>query len=117
MISLIIGQQAKKGINRLPFLNIMEYTAYRIENEITLLPSLLKMFSMFQIRFWYNKGHDDQNRVKSIAIRCIYCGKQTGLSMDNMNTKYKDIITLFVLDTVLHHVGMLWITEANKHLE
>ena len=50
----------KEVINWFPFLNIMEYTTYKIDNEITLLPSLLKMFSMFQMSFWYDKEHDDK---------------------------------------------------------
>ena len=41
----------KEVINWFNFLNIMEYTACKIENEITLLPSLLKMSSMFQMSF------------------------------------------------------------------
>ena len=57
-------------------MNIMEYTADKIENYIKCLPSLLKMFSMLQMRFWYNKGHNDQNRVENIAIRCSNCGKK-----------------------------------------
>ena len=52
---------------------------------------------MFHISCWYNKGHYDQNKVEHIPIRRINCGKETGLSMDNMNTQYKVIITLFVL--------------------
>ena len=54
----------KEVINWLYFLDIMEYTAYSTDNEITLLPSLLKMFSMFQIHRWYNKGSDDKNKVE-----------------------------------------------------
>ena len=42
--------------------------------------------------------------------------EKNGLSMDNMNTKYKDIIVLFVSNTVLKHVGTSWIIETNKHL-
>ena len=61
---------------------------------------------MFQIHFWYDREPDDQNYVKIIAISCINCRKQTGLSMDNMNTNHKDIVTVFVLNTLLHHVGM-----------
>ena len=53
----------------------MEYTVDKIENEITLLPSLLKMFSMFQVHFWYDKEQDDQNNVENLAIRCSTCGK------------------------------------------
>ena len=92
----------------------MDYTAYRTENERTLLPSLLNMFSMFQISFWYNKGHDDQNKVEHIAVRCSNCGKETSLYVDNMNTKYKYIITSFVLNTVLHHFGISWIIETKN---
>ena len=87
----------------------MEYTLDRIENDITLFPPLLNMFSMFQISCCYNKGHDDKNKVEHIAIRCSNCGKETGLYMDSMNTKYKDIITSFLLNTLLHHVGISWI--------
>ena len=37
--------------------------------------------------------------------------------MDKMNTTYQDIITLFVFNTMLHHVGMLWVIETNQHLK
>ena len=66
---------------------------------------------MVQIHCWYNKGHDDQNKVEHIAIRCSNCGKQTDSSMDDMNTKYQDITTSFVLNIVLHHIGMSWIIK------
>ena len=52
-----------------------------------------------------------------MSIRCIHCGKETMISMDNMNTTYKDIITSFVLNTVLHHIGMFWIINTNQYLE
>ena len=48
---------------------------------------------MFQMSFWYYKEQDNQNNVENIAIRCSNCGKETGLSMKNMNINYKDIIT------------------------
>ena len=93
-------------------MNITEYTKYRIDNDITLLPSLLKIFSMFQMRFCYDKEPDNQNDVNIIALRCNDCGKETGLYMNNMNTKYKYIITPFFLNTLLHHVDMSWIVET-----
>ena len=37
--------------------------------------------------------------------------------MNNMNTSYKDIITSFVFNTVLHHVGMSWIIETHEQLK
>ena len=73
------------------------------------------MSSMFHISCWYNKGHDDQNKVENIDIRCSNCGKETVLSMKNMNTNYKDIITSFVLNTVLQYVCMSWIIKTKKN--
>ena len=58
----------KEVINSSPFLNITEYNVERIDNEMTLLPSLLKMFLMFQMRFWYDKEPDDQNYVNIMRI-------------------------------------------------
>ena len=55
---------------------------------------------------WYNKEPDDKHDVKIIAIRCSNRGKETGLSINNMNTNYKYIITSFLLNTLLQHVGM-----------
>ena len=54
-----------------------------IETQITLSPSLLKMFPMLQMRFWYDKENLEENVVKNIAIRCISCGKKTGLLIHN----------------------------------
>ena len=55
--------------------------------------------------------------MKIITIRCRSCGKETGLSMKNINTNYKDIITSFVLNTVLHSVVMSWIIETHEQLQ
>ena len=84
----------------------MRHIEYPIDNEITLLPSLLKFFSMSQMRFWYDNEPDNQNDVKIIAIRFSNCGKETGLFMNIMNTNYKEIINSFVLNILLHHIGM-----------
>ena len=35
--------------------------------------------------------------------------------MDMLNTTYQDIINKFVLNTMLHHVDMLWIIEAHNN--
>ena len=72
---------------------------------------------MFQICCWYNKGEDDKNKMGNISIRCVNCGKETNISLDDINTTYQDIIPSFVLNTVLHHVGMLWKIETNQHFE
>ena len=44
-----------ESLNWLPFLEIMDFTVDRIENDKNLLPSLLKKFTMFTIKCWWNK--------------------------------------------------------------
>ena len=39
------------------------------------------------------------------------------IDVDILNTTYQDIITTFVLNTMLHHVGMLWIFETHEQLQ
>ena len=39
------------------------------------------------------------------------------IDVHTMNTTYQDIITSLVLDTMLHHVGMLWIIETHEQLQ
>ena len=48
---------------------------------------------------------------------CSNCENLTMIDMNNMNTIYQDIITLFVLNTMFHHVGMLWIIETHEQLK
>ena len=36
---------------------------------------------------------------------------------DIINITYQDIITSFVLNKMLHHVGMLWIIETHEKLQ
>ena len=37
--------------------------------------------------------------------------------VDHLNTTYQDIITNFLFNTMLHHVGMLRIIENNEQLQ
>ena len=46
----------KEILNWLPFLYIMDFTADRIENYKQILPSFLKLFSIFNIKCWYSPG-------------------------------------------------------------
>ena len=39
------------------------------------------------------------------------------IDVDILDTTYQDIITTFVLNTMLHHVGMLWIIETHEQLQ
>ena len=79
-----------------------------IENDKKPLPSLLKPFSMFKIKCFYSLGEDEiKNTGEKISIRCSNCGKETMIDVDNLNTMYQDKSTNFVLDTMLHHYGMI----------
>ena len=52
--------------------------------------------------------------MEKLAIRSINCGKETMIDVDMFNTKYQYIIKTFLLNTILHHVGMLRIIETHK---
>ena len=39
------------------------------------------------------------------------------IDIDIMNTTYQYIITTFVLNTMLHHFGLLWIIETHEQLK
>ena len=39
------------------------------------------------------------------------------IDVDHLNNTYQDIITTFLLNKILHHFGMLWITETHEKLQ
>ena len=95
----------------------MDFTADRIENDKNLLLSFLKLFSMFKIKCCWNLREDEIKFTGvKIDIRCSNCRKEIMMDVDIMNTTYQDIITTFVLNTMLDHVGMLWIIETHEQL-
>ena len=73
---------------------------------------------MFKIKCWYSPGEDEIKKYRGkIAIRCSNCGKETMIDVDILDTVYQDIIKKIVLNTMLHHVGMLWIIETHEKLQ
>ena len=60
---------------------------------------------MFKIKCWWNKKEKDYQKqtVEKVAIRCSNCGKETMIDFDLLETDYQEIITTFVLNTMLHH--------------
>ena len=58
-----------------------------IENNINSLAkplqSLLKLFSMFNVRIRYNEAIVTNNVPDDIGINCINCGKNNGCLLDN----------------------------------
>ena len=69
---------------------------------------IVDFFTMFKIKCWWDPREDDiKQTVLKVAIRCYNCGKETIIDVDNINITYQYIITTFVLNKILHHVGML----------
>ena len=63
---------------------------------------------MFKIKCWGNPREYYQNKiVETFDIRCSYCGKETMIDVDILDITYQEIITTFVLNTMLHHIGMV----------
>ena len=68
---------------------------------------------MFEIRL--RCGDDDQEIV---SLKCINCKKETGLNSETGFTwVYDEVITKFLLNAMLHHVGMSWIIRSNKEMD
>ena len=85
----------------------MGHTANIMEKNNGLISSLLKVFSMFELRLNYKEG-----KLYVIYIRRINCKIEIGSFLKN--TTFDEMITKFVLNAIFHHVGILWIISFNK---
>ena len=91
----------------------MEYTGNIMQDDTYITSSLLKMFSMFEIRL--SCGDDDLDKV---CLKCINCKREKGLNAETgFNRFYDEVITQFVLNAMLHHVGMSWIISSKKEMD
>ena len=75
-----------------------------------MIPSLLKVFAIFELRLI-----ETEEKLDAIYIRCINCKKATGLFL--RNSTFEEIITRFVSNAILHHVGMSWIISSNNEMK
>ena len=50
---------------------------------------------------------DDGDKVEAVDIRCINCKKEIGLYL--ITSTLEEMITKFLLNAILHHVGMSFI--------
>ena len=66
-------ESIKSTLQWFRFLEIMEYTGNDMKNDTPLTSSLLKMFSMFEIRL--SVGNVD---LDSVSLKCIHCKRETG---------------------------------------
>ena len=68
---------------------------------------------MFGIRLNYGEKYLD-----TLYLKCIKCKKETGLNSEtNVNQVYDKIITKFVLNALLHNVGISLIISSNQEMQ
>ena len=77
-----------------------------------LISSLLKEFAIFELHISYKEGNLDV-----VSIKCINCKRETGLFLKINSLVFDDIIIKFVLNAILHHVGMSWIFSSSKEMK
>ena len=65
-----------------------------------LISSLLKVFAMFEIRLSYKEGI-----LYVVSLKCINCKRETCLDSETNSWVFEEVITKFVLNEILHHVG------------
>ena len=91
----------------------MEYTGNVMQDDTHLTSSLLKIFSMFEMCL--SCGDDN---LDTLSLKCVNCKKETGLkSKTGFKDFYDEVITQFVLNAMLHHVGMSWIISSKKEMD
>ena len=100
----------KYSIQWFTFLTIMEHTANIMKINNGLILSSLNIFAMFELH-----SNFDEEKMDVISIRCINCNRETGLYLKNKT--FDEMITKFVLNSILHHVGMSWIISSNKEMK
>ena len=55
--------------------------------------------------------------LDTVSLKSINCKKETVLNPETSFTwLYDEIITKFVLNAMLHHVGMSWMISSNKEI-
>ena len=68
---------------------------------------------MFEIRLSF--GDED---LDTLSRKFINCRREIGLNSETSFTwVYDEIVTKFVLNTMLHQVGMSWIISSNREIE
>ena len=56
--------------------------------------------------------------LDTVSLKCINCKKETGFkSKTGIKDFYDKVITQFVLNAMVHHVGMSWIIISKKEMD
>ena len=70
------------------------------------------MFSMFEISL--TVGYVN---VAEVSLMCINCKRSTGLKPKSGKEFYDKMINPFVMNSMLHHVGMSWMISSKKEMD
>ena len=70
---------------------------------------------MFQMHLFYDNNNEEENVVEDIAIKCSNICRSTDLYLKDKTSQ--EMITKFVLNTVLNHVGLYRIISSNKQMK
>ena len=70
-------------MKQFPFRGIMLHAEDNIECTEEHLKSLLKVFSLFNIRIAYNQIIDNEDVSEAVGIMCINCGEIIGCQLHN----------------------------------
>ena len=62
-------------------------------------------------------AESNKKLYRFFSIICSNRGRETMIDVDIWDTTYQYIITTFVLNKILIHVGMLWIIENHEELK
>ena len=81
-INFIADQKTLACINKsscqwFPFHAIMEHTGNIMQDDMHLMSSLLKMFSLFEIRLSCGDKY-----LGTFCLKCFNCKKETGLNLE-----------------------------------
>ena len=90
----------------------MEFTGNDMISDIPLTTSLLKMFSMFGIKMTVRDVNVDE-----VSLICINCKRKTYLQPKSGKEFYDKMITPFMMNSMLHHVGMSWMISSKKEMD
>ena len=67
-----------------------------------LISSSLNMFDMFEIHLSY-----EDEKLDVVSLKCINCKIETSLNSETgFSWVFDEVITIFMLNAILHHVGM-----------
>ena len=55
--------------------------------------------------------------MDEVSLMCINCKRSTGLKPKSGKEFYDKMITPFVMNSMLHHVGMSWMISSKKEID